>query len=211
MRNHWALSLFFSTVWFWPRVERVLQLNILWQFQFHVSRSGVRIPVKAIFVMWLQWQLILINQSKKLFKKYSPLIDRCRKLREGKEPKKLPWMGFEPQTWKHGVCSGIGTATVRWHARHAVKPRCRGKERKRPMIPHCFTQCSNGSSLGSFLFPVKIIRSRGVRSVRVNACFIKCRSQWSKLSITRGSSVNFSDPISNQKNREKERHPDPVV
>ena len=34
-----------------------------------------------------------INQLIKLFKKYSPLIDRCRKLREGKNRKKLPWLG----------------------------------------------------------------------------------------------------------------------
>ena len=30
-------------------VLRVLQFSILWQFHFHVSRSGVRTPVKAIF------------------------------------------------------------------------------------------------------------------------------------------------------------------
>ena len=52
--------------------------------------------------------------------------------------KKLPWLGFEPQTWK----CGTGTATARWiaaQAWHAVKPRCRGKEGKRPVIAHCFT------------------------------------------------------------------------
>ena len=49
--------------------------------------------------------------------------------------KKLPWLGFEPQTWKRG------TATAR----------CRGKEGKRSMTAYCSTQCSNGWSLGSFL------------------------------------------------------------
>ena len=39
------------------------------------------------------------------------------------------------------------------HARHAVRPRCRGKEGKRSMIAYCLTQCSNGCSLGSLLFP----------------------------------------------------------
>ena len=78
----------------------VLQMSMVWQFRFHIkfhiSRSGVRIPVKAVpcfqvwgsnpiqgsstfpglgfeshssklFMMWLQWQLI-INQSITLFK-----------------------------------------------------------------------------------------------------------------------------------------------
>ena len=93
-----------------------------------------------------------INQSIKLFKKYSLLIDRGRKLGEGKKKRKncLDW-GFGPQTWKHGT----GTATVYWIAaqsRHAVKPHCRGEQGKRPMIAYCLTQCSNGSSLGSLLF-----------------------------------------------------------
>ena len=39
--------------------------------------------------------------------------------------KKLPWLGFEPQTWKRGT----GTATA-----------------------YCFTLCSNGCSLGNLLF-----------------------------------------------------------
>ena len=55
----------------------------------------------------------------------------------------LPWSGFEPQTWKRGIWGGTGTAT----------PCCGRKEGKRPSIAYCFTQCSNGSSLGSFLFP----------------------------------------------------------
>ena len=38
-------------------------------------------------------------------------------------------------------------------SRHSVKPHCRGKQGKRPMISCCFTQCSNGCSLGSLLFP----------------------------------------------------------
>ena len=57
-------------------------------------------------------------------------------------------LGFEPQSWKRGICSGTGT-----HARHAVKPRCRGRQGKCPVIAYCFTQCSNGCSLGSLLFP----------------------------------------------------------
>ena len=156
MNTHWntvwsngesygAFPLFLYSV-AWLRVERVLQFSMLWQFQFHlefhVSRSGVWISVKAIFCD-VTPMTTHINQSIKLFKKYSPLIDRCRKLGKGKKAKKLPWLGFEPQTWKCGICSGTGTATAR----------CRGKEGKRPMIAYCFTQCSNGYSLGSLLFP----------------------------------------------------------
>ena len=95
-----------------------------------------------------------INQSIKSFRKYSPLIDHCRKLRKGKKPKKLLWLGFEPRTWKRGMWRGSGTVCwIAAHAWHAVKPRCRGKQGKRFMIAHCFTQCSSGCSLGSLLFP----------------------------------------------------------
>ena len=47
--NHKAFSFFSSTVWVSLRVERVLPFSILRQIKFHVSRSGVRTPVKAIF------------------------------------------------------------------------------------------------------------------------------------------------------------------
>ena len=43
-------------------------------------------------------------------------------------------------------------------------PRCRGKQGKRPMIAYCFTQCSNGCSLGSLLF--KRQDSHGQRCTR---------------------------------------------
>ena len=84
--------------------------------------------------MWLQWQLILINQSInqsiKLFKKYSPLIDRGRKLREWKKSEKIALTGIRtPDLETHGIWSGIGTATA-----------------------YCLTQCSNGRLLGTFLF-----------------------------------------------------------
>ena len=83
-RNHTALSLFSSTA--------------------HCGSSsstsnstfpglGFESQSRQLFVMWLQWQLIPINQSIKLFNKYSPLIDRCKKLGEGKKAKKndLDW------------------------------------------------------------------------------------------------------------------------
>ena len=66
--------------------------------------------------------------------------------------KRLPWLGFEPQTWKRGT----GCATVcciAAHARHTVKPLCEGREGKRLMTAYCFTQCSNEYSLSSLLFP----------------------------------------------------------
>ena len=66
------------------------------------SRSGVRIPVKAIFCDVTPMTTTHINQSIKLFKKYSPLIDRCRKLGEGKKSKKLILTGIRTpdlETW----------------------------------------------------------------------------------------------------------------
>ena len=54
------------------------------------------------------------------------------------------------------VFEDLKTWNFKWNCqsmRHTVKPRCSGKERKRPMIAYCFTQCPNGCSLGSFLFP----------------------------------------------------------
>ena len=76
---------------------------------------------RQFFVLWLQRQLISINQSIKLLKKYSPLIGRCRKLGKGKKAKKLPWLGFEPQTWKRGIWNGpvTGTAQIAYKARDA--------------------------------------------------------------------------------------------
>ena len=119
--------------------------------QFTFPGLGFESPVKAIFCDGTP-MTTHIHQSKKLFKKYSPLIDRRTKLGEGKKAKNLPRLGLEPQTWKHGS----GTATVCWivaHARYAVTPRCGGNAGKTPYDAYCFTQCSNGSSLGSFLFP----------------------------------------------------------
>ena len=48
-----------STAW----VERVLQFSILWQLQFHVSRSGVRIPVMAIFSLFFLLPTFCHGQS----------------------------------------------------------------------------------------------------------------------------------------------------
>ena len=63
--------------------------------QLYVSKSGVRTPVKTTFC-GVTPMTTCINQSMRLFKKYSSLIGRCRKLREGKKSgKKLPWLGFE--------------------------------------------------------------------------------------------------------------------
>ena len=88
-----------------------------------------------------------INQSidKVLKKIFSIGLTVAESLENGKNPKKLPWLGFEPQTWKRGT----GTATACWipaHTRPSVKLRCRGTQGKRPMIAYCFTQCYNGYS-----------------------------------------------------------------
>ena len=61
----------------------------------------------------------------------------------------FPGLGFEPQIWKRGIWCRTGTAT-----HHTVEG-----TGKTPYDAYCFTQCSNGCSLGSFR--VKIIMSRG--------------------------------------------------
>ena len=152
----------------WLRVERVLQVSTLRQFQFHfkihIARSGVRIPVKTILCD-VTPMTTHNNQSIKLLKKFSidwPLqkVERERKNRKNG----LDW-DSNPRPGNVGFEGGIGTATVCWTAaytRHAVKPCCRGKQGKRPMTAHCFTQCSSGCPLDSLLFPVNRFMARGV-------------------------------------------------
>ena len=103
-RNHRALSLFSSAAC----CGRASSTT-------HSTFPGLGFEPQSrhFFVMWLQWQLISINQWIKLFKTYSPLIDRCRKLGEGKKAKKLPRLGFGPQTWKCEIGCGTGTGTAR--------------------------------------------------------------------------------------------------
>ena len=95
-----------------------------------------------------------INQSIKFFKKYSPLIDRGRKLGEGKKTEKLPWLGFEPQTWKRWIRNG--NATV-----HGV-----------PMGVH----------LAVSSFRVKVIMSRGVHNLHVLHSFLRDKFYYSYYS-----------------------------
>ena len=102
MSTHW------NTVWSNRQSEDSFPLflySVLWQFQFHckfhVFRSGTQIPVKAMFCD-VTPKATHINQSRKLFKKYSPLIDRCKKLVEGRKAKKRSRLGFEPQDLETG-------------------------------------------------------------------------------------------------------------
>ena len=106
-------------------------------------------PSQDIF-LWCDSEWQLINQSTKFFKKYFPLIGRCKKFGKGRNTEKLPWLGFEPQTWKRG----IRKLNSNFHSMlNCSTRRCRGKEGKRPLIAYCFTQCANGCSLGSLFFP----------------------------------------------------------
>ena len=84
---------------------------LLWQFKFHVSRSGVRIPVKILFSLFFLLPLLLLynGQSMKniFWKTFS--IDWYELSLESHH-KKWSWLGFEPQTWKRGIAlTGIRT------------------------------------------------------------------------------------------------------
>ena len=139
MGNHRALSLFLYSV--------------LWQFhfhiKFHVSRSGVRIPVKAI-LSDVTPMTTHINQSKKLLENILHWLTVAESWERMKKTEKLPWLGFRTpdlETWNlkwNWNCHGVLNCRTR---------RCGGKEGKRLLIAYCFTQCSNGCSLGSLLFP----------------------------------------------------------
>ena len=104
-RSHRALSLFSSTA---------CCGNSTSTSNSTFSRYGVRIPVKATFCD-VTPMTTHINQSKKFFKKYSPLTDRRQKVGRRKKSEKkiltgvrtpdlerwdLTWLGFEPMTWK---------------------------------------------------------------------------------------------------------------
>ena len=119
----------------------MLQFSILCQFhfKFHVSRSGVRIPVKATFCDVTPMTTHTNQSIDKVIQKIFSIDWPWQKVGKRKKAKKLSWLGFEPQTWKNGIWSGIGSATV-----HSV-----------PMGVH-WAACS---------FCVKIIMSRGVYMV----------------------------------------------
>ena len=134
----------------------VFLYSVLWQFhfhcKFHVSRSGVRIPVKAIFVIWLEQQLILVSRES-YSNKYSPLIGRCRKLRKGKKSEKMILTGIRTP--------GLETWNLKWnwnchsmlYGQHPVNPRCRGNTGKAPYEDLLLdTVLPMGCSLGSLLF-----------------------------------------------------------
>ena len=81
---------------------------------------------------------------------------------KGKNPTKWSWLGFEPQTWKHGIPRPGNMKFDVELAQYVVEEE-RGK---RPMIAYCFTQCSNGCSLGSFLFPRQQIHGQRCGTLR---------------------------------------------
>ena len=79
------------------------------------SRSGVPTPVKTIFCDATP-TTTHINQSTKLFKKYSPLIDRCRKFGEEKKEKKIASTGIRTpdlETWNWNCHSTLNCSTHR--------------------------------------------------------------------------------------------------
>ena len=95
-----------------------------------------------------------VNQSIKLFKKYFPLTDRCRKLGKGEKVKNcLDWgsnlrpgiveFEMELKLSQHSKLQ----YTFDTESKHTI-----GKNGEYPMIAYCFTQYSNGCSLGSLLF-----------------------------------------------------------
>ena len=117
---------------------------------------GFESQSRQLFCMWLQWQLILINQSIdqsiRLFKKHSPLIDRGRKLEEGKKPKKWFLTGIRTpdlETWNWNCHSTLNCST---HSTRSQTTLWRTNRESALWLPIAL-QCSNGCALGSLLFP----------------------------------------------------------
>ena len=119
--------------------------------QFHVSRSGVQIPVKAIFSD-VTLMTTHVNQSMKVIQKIFSIDWPLQKVeRRKKSEKKILNEIWTPdlETWNlmwNWNCHSMVNCSTQ------TTP-CRGKQGKRPMTPYCFTQCSHGCSLGNFLFP----------------------------------------------------------
>ena len=82
-------------------------------------------------------------------------------------------------------------------SRHSVKPQCRGKQGKRPMITHCFAQYSNGCSLGSLLFlrqdnhvqRCTMIKSVESTNQRKHASIHTCSQQSEEGTVRKGGIV----------------------
>ena len=104
MNTHWStvcsnresLSAFpvFLYNMVWLRIDRVLQFSILCQFhiKLHVSKSGVGIPVEAIFCDVTPMTTQSINQSIELFeKKFSTDWPLQKVGRRKKAKKSIDW------------------------------------------------------------------------------------------------------------------------
>ena len=110
------------------------------------SKSGVRIPVKAIpcfqvggsnpsqgnlFVMWLQWQLISINQSINR-KSYSENILHWLTVAESweKEKSRKNCLDWDSNPRAGNVELELPVCWMAAHSRHTVKPYCREDNRE---------------------------------------------------------------------------------
>ena len=146
MNIHW------NTVWSNRQSQGnlpVVLYNVVWlaapvSLQIpRFPRSGVRIPVKIIFSVFFLLLAFYSGQSMENIYWITLSINQYE-LPLDSHHKKLPWLGFELQTWKRRIWNGTDTAC--WAAvdgRRVVKPRCRGQQGKRPVTADCLTQCSN--------------------------------------------------------------------
>ena len=75
---------------------------------------GFKIPVKAIFHFFPSPNFLQRSINGEYFLNHfiDWLIDWLINVSCHWSHKKLPWLGFEPQTWKRGIWRGTGTATV---------------------------------------------------------------------------------------------------
>ena len=171
MGNQRALSLFSSTVL--CCVARVFQFHC----KFHVSRFGVRIPVKIIFCN-VTPMTTQINQSiEKVIQTLRWLTVAESWEKEKNRKNCLDW-DSNPKP------GNVEFAVEPEHTRNTTQ-RCREKQGKRPMIAYWSTQCSNGCSLGSLLFPRqdnhvqkwKSLKSESKDGVYV-CLFLKFREEW---------------------------------
>ena len=145
-----------------PRFPGLGSESQSWQFFHFFSFSQLSATVnqwRKFFWITLsidQYELVIgvMSQKVALTGVRTPNLETWNCLDWGSNPKpgnvELPWLRFEPQTWKHRIWCGTAT------------PRCRGKEGKCPMMPIASHSVPMGVHYAPCSFHVKIIMFSGV-------------------------------------------------